>query len=408
MPIKKNTSIFYEMNKPRIAILLNGGIVNDGRVIKVVRTLSKKAAVDLFYIHPTPEDKELFDENVRLFPVDYDLTFKRKVIRHTVFYKEFDFLEEEVERTGVAYDIVYCNDLPTLKPGIRLKKRFGCQLIYDTHEIYIETINQFFPGRTSGIKGYLFSFLIWLMRFMGRRFEAKGIQEANTVITVNQSLADYFQAVYGLRQMPMVIYNCPVLDFSNVTPVDLRRKLDLPDSSVLLLYQGVLNEGRGLQLIIKVMKIMNPAFHLIIIGDGPLKEELMELVILLKLQERVHFIGRVPYGELAAYTRSADIGINLLEETNLSKSMALANKLFEYIHAGIPVLSTDTLEHRKIYDKFKVGVLTANTKTLIKSNLELIMENRKDYKELLQLAKQEYNWERQESILFELFKVLQN
>ena len=60
------------------------------------------------------------------------------------------------------------------------------------------------------------------------------------------------------------------------------------------------------------------------------------------------------------FNASADIGINLLEDLNLSKVYASPNKLFEYIHAGIPVLCSNTIENERILNKYQIGVSCIN------------------------------------------------
>lgn len=394
------------MNEKKVAVLLHGPVHHDGRVIKMIRTMSRWASVDLFYLNGKQEDRTLFNSKVRLFSLKQPSSTIAKWVRHSFFYKEFDFMAAEVLQQGIAYDWIYCNDLPTLHPGIRIKRKLGSRLLYDSHEIYIETINQFFPRNRGGIKGSIFDFLIGFMRTTGGKFEAKAIRLADAVLTVNESLAVYFAEKYQLRTRPTVVYNCPDKQFLYSSPRNLREEWMLPNDAILLLYQGVLNEGRGLRLMIEALQELDKKFHLLIVGDGPLKGELQKLSHKLELQSRVHFIGRVAYEDLSSYTRSADIGINLLENTNLSKSMALANKLFEYIHSGIPVLSSNTPEHRKIYDKYRIGELTLNGTNEISQGIEKIWQSKKEYSIALMAAKEAYNWECQEISLLEALNLV--
>ena len=389
------------MNRKKVAVLLHGPVRHDGRVIKMLRTISRWASVDFFYMHGREEDRSLFNPNVRLFSPDLPSPFLRKCLRHSFFYREFDFMTGAVLKTGVRYDVIYCNDLPTLRPGLQLKRKLGSRLIYDSHEIYIETINQFFPKSAGGIKGGIFKFLIRFMRRVGRKFEARAIREADSVITVNDSLASYFFEEYQLRTRPVVIYNCPDRQFRESAPRKRKEELNRPEDGVILIYQGVLNEGRGLRLMIRAMKELDARYHLLIVGEGPLKKELLNLREELRLDTRVHFTGRVSYQGLSSYTRSADIGLNLLENTNLSKSMALANKLFEYIHSGLPVLSTNTPEHQKIYGRYEIGVLINNNVEEIKEGIESIWKKHEDFTSALNEARNEFNWENQEPRLYE-------
>ena len=108
---------------------------------------------------------------------------------------------------------------------------------------------------------------------------------------------------------------------------------------------------------------------MIIIGNGPIKENLIQKTIKLQISKKVKFLNKVPINELHSYSAAADIGINLLENYNLSKKLASPNKLFEYIHAEIPVLCSDTIENKKILSKYKIGELTNNQIDDIRNNI---------------------------------------
>ncbi len=378
--------------------------MNDARVIKVIRSFSKNHGVDLYYVNGNEEDKTLFNNKVELFSRNTDNGLAVKLIRHSFFYREFDFFKDMVLKTGRNYDWIYCNDLPTLRPGILLKEKLGARLIYDSHEIYLETLNQFFPQNAGGFKSIAFNSMLWVMHFLGKRFEESNIDRADHMLTVNASLAAYFLRKYHLSKSPSIVYNCPDLDFVNGQKRNLKEELGISNDDVLLLYQGMLNEGRGLKRIIETMSILPGNFHLLIVGDGPLKKILKQFRKKRSLEKRVHFHPKVPFEELAAITQSADIGINLLEAINLSKSMALANKLFEYIHAGVPVLSSNTEEHRNIYAQFKIGELTENDSFSIKENILKMFVNKEDYQISLQRARDFYHWENQEKTLLSLIE----
>jgi hypothetical protein len=159
----------------RIAVLLNGSIANDSGVIKTVKTLSSINGVfiDLFYIDPMSNDELIFNENVTLYPKKLEVDYKILFWRHTFFVTEFLFFVEVVLKTNKKYDFIYANDLPCLKPALRIKEKIGAKVIYDAHEIYNETINQFFPKKAIFLKRIIFFCLISFMKFFGSRQERK-------------------------------------------------------------------------------------------------------------------------------------------------------------------------------------------------------------------------------------------
>src|SRR5262249_13523827 len=117
----------------KIAVLLGGPIEHDGRVVKVVRSLRDEAKIDLYCLgaHSVPED--LFEDGVRLFSRPPGTRLRDRAIRNTWFHLEHASMAKWVLASGVAYDVIYANDLPTLYPAVSLKRALGARLVYDSH-----------------------------------------------------------------------------------------------------------------------------------------------------------------------------------------------------------------------------------------------------------------------------------
>ena len=385
----------------RIAILLNGEIRNDYRVIKIIQTVSKKYLVDLYYLNGNKEnDNAIFNDRVTLRSYKHTPTLKVNLLRHSFFCFEFNFMFKAVVESGVEYDIIWSNDLPTLNPAFKISRKLGVKLVFDSHEIYTETINQFFPREIKGLKGRVFSFLINAMRQHGISIEKKIIPQVDLFITVNESLLEYFSSRYLIKK-GIVVMNVPTSSKEDETQViDYKSMFTWDINSKVLLYQGHLNEGRGLRLLPDTMKNLPFDYKLVILGDGPLKHDLLNLVDSYGLNERIKFLDAVPLKILPAYTRGADAGINLLESFNLSKQLASPNKLFEYIHYSLPIVASKTVENEKVFKRYNIGELTINDPIEIASAVEEILgQPNEKYKEALSLAKEYYNWAKQEKLL---------
>lgn len=389
----------------KLAVLLHGSIQNDYRVIKTIESIS--TVVDeiwIFHFGKNPFNGDLFDKNLK---VNIVACSKRnniyyKILAHSFFCREYFSLKKAVIQTNKKFDVIWANDLPTLFPAYRLKKKFNAKLIYDAHEIYTETINQFFPRSAKGIKRVIFDSLILFMRTHGKYVERKLIKKVNQFITVNQSLLDYFKKEYGI-QTGEVIMNLPRLSDSEnqPSPYNFRLLYNWTAEQRILLYQGALNEGRGLKLLIDVVELLPKKYCLVILGEGLLKRELQRIVEQKQLESRIQFMDAVSLSKLPSYTKGADIGINLLEDFNLSKKLASPNKLFEYIHSGIPVLGTATIENVRVVERFKIGEICDNNVKSITEGIYKIELN--NYSEELNAAKEYYNWESHEAELFNLF-----
>lgn len=387
-----------------ICVLLPSSIQNDARVIKTIRTLSKHHDVDLFHIDGSSEQYAFFNNRVALFPIAPKAdSFRKKVISHSLFYRAHLHLVDAVLSQQKRYDFIFANDLPTLLPASKLARRFKAKLVYDSHEIYCETLNQFFPTNPGAIKRIFYKSLLAFMRFSGTRMERKLLREVDEFITVNESILEYFKGIYSIRSGHSIM-NLPLATKNDVETVNFRDQFNWSPNDILFLYQGVLNHGRGLDLMIETM-VTRPANNkLIIAGHGNSYEALQQLVGKHNASSRIKFIGRIPLQDLPSYTKGADIGFNLLENLNLSKKMASPNKLFEYIHAGIPVICSNSLENKKVLTKYSVGVLVENNIAAISKGMDDALEQlqSKNLAQELKTCAQNYSWEKQEETLLKI------
>jgi glycosyltransferase involved in cell wall biosynthesis len=388
-------------------MLLNGKVRSDSRVIKTIKSLSSVCKVDLYYINGNSDDKDIFNSNVRVFSYNKIDSLKSKIQKHSYFYNEYLFFVDFVISKNYKYDFIFSNDLPTLKPATILKSKIGGKLIYDSHEIYIETINQFFPKKSSGIKKILFNFLINFMRKRGEAIERKLLKEVDYFITVCESLKTYFEGKYGFKGIKVVM-NCPnkLPPISPNEIIDLKEKFGFQKQDFLLLFQGNLGPGKDVDMIIEAMQYVDSDIRLGILGGGTLKTQLVNQVKELKLSEKVRFLDRVPSTDLYKYTKSADAGITLKDNgINLNKKLGIATKFFEYIHAGIPLVSTRSIEIEIIANNYDICILVdRNINEIVNGINQLKLVNREEQAEKTAKASEVYNWQNQEVALLEIVK----
>jgi glycosyltransferase involved in cell wall biosynthesis len=236
-------------------------------------------------------------------------------------------------------DLLHANDLDTL-PAVWLASQFKrIPIIYDSHEYFLEMPE--LQGRY-GVKK------VWscLESFIFPRLKY--------IYTVNHSIASLYSAQY--HKEVKVIRNLPYLHppLMEDTPVG---EPTLPGASHLLIYQGAgINRDRGVEELLGAMSLL-PAeeFFLLVVGSGDLFGELKERASRMNLQDVVLFIDRIPFPDLHRLTCKADLGLTLDKDINLNYHYSLPNKLFDYIHAGIPVLGSDLPEISAIIKQYGVG-----------------------------------------------------
>ena len=237
-------------------------------------------------------------------------------------------------------DLIFSNDLDTLPASYLaylLKRKV--RIVYDTHELFTEV---------SELKNSPLKRRIWL------RLEKWIFPKLKTVITVNESIAEIYSNKY---QVPVhVVRNIPHL-YETQNNSD-RTTFGLNDNDFILIIQGSgLNEDRGIEESILSMKYCENCV-LLIVGDGDVLPKAKELVDKNNLSETVKFISRRPYKELMKITEMANLGLIMDKAVNQNHELALPNKLFDYMHAGTPVLSNRLKEIEKFIVKYKIGVIT--------------------------------------------------
>jgi glycosyltransferase involved in cell wall biosynthesis len=283
-------------------------------------------------------------------------------------------------------ELLYANDLDTLLPNFLVSKLSSCKLIYDSHEYFTEVPELITrPGTRS----------FWL------KLEEFIFPKLKNVITVNQKLAE----IYSLR------YKVPVTAIKNVPKTTLTKEFKpigfLKKDRKIIVYQGALNMGRGLELMIDAMAHLKN-HQLILAGDGDIMDQLKSRVALNHLYDRVIFPGKLKPFELRNLTIQADIGLSLEEDMGLNYRYCLPNKVFDYIHAGIPVLVSELPLLEELLTAYKIGeILKKRNPKSLATAIEKIIVNKSDYLQELERATAELNWEKEKKLLMEIIKKIE-
>lgn len=250
--------------------------------------------------------------------------------------------------------------------------------VFDAHELYTELPEVL--GR-----GYVGPF--W------NRVEKNIIPKAKLRITVTEGIAKYYEKKY--KTDFLVVRNVPVSIPTTERKSAVTELLVWKGYSRLLLYQGWLNKGRGLESLIGA--IADSDYKLIIAGKGDLEEELKKQCADLGLRSQVKFLGFVEPATLKQITEIADVGFNLLENLGKSYFYSLANKFFDYVHADLPQIGMNFPEYRVLNQEYQVSILLdeLNSKPLRKE-IDRMFNEQGLHRKLVNncaLAKQTWNWE---------------
>ena len=370
-----------EFLRKKIIVSVISDLVTDQRVQKECNTFYKMGYDVLLVGRKSKRNfllKDLPYKTIRFYNL-----FSRGPLMYLVFNVQLFFY-----LLFKKADILWSNDLDTLLPNFMISRLKNSKLVYDSHEYFTESVY-----KRSSKK-------IWEM------LEKKLFPRLKNVITVNDSIRNIYQNKY---KVPVtVIRNVPYEFEKNAR----REAINLPADKKILIMQGMgLNENRGAEEAILMMQFLPDDFNLYFIGSGTIIKKLKTMVDDLKLQSKVIFVGVLPYQQMMEYTRQGFLGL-IFEKIDVTDEhlFALPNKFFDYLQAGIPVLSSEAVEIKSIMIKYKIGdfIDSFDPAKMAKKVIE-ISENMTTYdfwKRNTIAASKELNWENEEKSLVDFMHQL--
>ncbi|HRO46797.1 glycosyltransferase [Agriterribacter sp.] len=273
-------------------------------------------------------------------------------------------------------------DLDTILPCWLVSRIKRIPRVYDAHELFCEM-------KEVRTRPLIYSF--W------KRVEQFAVPGFTSGYTVNLPIAKEFKRMYGVNYS--VIRNIAALHKPEQQP---------EKTKTFLLYQGAVNEGRSFETLIPAMQYIH--VPLVICGDGNFMPQVKILVKKHGVEDKVIFKGRIAPDELKKITPLATIGITLFDREGMSNYYSLANRFFDYIHAGIPQLCADYPAYREINEEFEVGLLITDLSAEnIARHINTLLTDSALYEKLRQnclAAKQVYNWQNEENKLIDFYRNL--
>ncbi len=346
--------------RTKIIIAITGNIATDQRMQRIATSLSKWHDVTLYY-------RQYFkNESSKLSTTDYAfkcISLNTKIKSGILFYFIYNL--------KLIYKLIKCNtdvynavDSDTLMAFTFLSIIKRKPLVFDAHEFFKEVPEL----EKKTIKKW-----IW------HNITKLGVMQSKTCYTVSDSLAIELTKEYQKRFE--VIRNVP--DKSEIT----ENKFPV----FTIIYQGALNKGRGLELLIKTIKNHHD-ICCIIAGEGDLSQQLRWLS---KGITNLNFVGLLSPLELKKLTQQCHVGYNLLEPIGKSYKLSLSNKFFDYIQAEIPSISSEFIEYQNLNNTYKTGVCIPFSQEKLNDMLVEMKNNTAYYNEFItncKQAKNELNW----------------
>lgn len=366
----------------KVIVTVTNDLSTDQRVDKSCRTLSDMGFSVLLVGRRLPGSLELTGRPYAAKRMK--LLFRRGPL----FYAEYNIRLFWLLLTH-SFHLIVANDLDTLPAGFLAHKLKRVPLVYDSHEFYTGTPElvdrPFVQGIWESIEAFIFPRL-------------------TDIITVNGSIARLYEEKYHKKLH--VVRNIPrrLRKEGSYSRTDL----GLPEDRKIILLQGAgINIQRGAEEAIEAVGHCRDAI-LLIIGSGDVIGMLKEKAEEAEYRDRVIFLPKMPYEEMMRYTRLADIGLTLDKDTNINYRYSLPNKLFDYIHARIPVLASRLPEIAAIVEGYDIGLITDSHKPehIAEKFREMLdhPERTNRWKNNLDKAAEALCWEKEELILKDVYQ----
>jgi len=373
-----------------LSVVLNN-FKNDTRVIKEGVSLKKAGySVQVIALHEEGFPEKAIEHTLDVHRIKLATRHWAK-IKPVQLIKYFEFIIKVLFSYSKSADVIHCHDLNALPIGVLSKLlTFGrVKVVYDAHEFETEVHGL---SRSSKL----------VMKILERIC----IKFTDENIIPSRLAAEAYAEMYSIVP-PVQVLNCPYYDKMKATSV-LRDEFNIKSDQKLFLYQGVLAEGRGIEILLDVFaNLESNNAVMIFMGFGPLEGMIKSYSM---KYNSILFREAVSPDILHSYTASCDVGISFIEDTCLSYKYCMPNKLFEYLMAGLPVLVSARPLMKEIVEKENVGIVamsddSAGFKKAIESMIDADFNIMRNNVAKLRETKK-FSWEKQEEKLLQIYQRL--
>ncbi len=386
------TSYLYPLERKLIIVTVISDLVTDYRVHKICQTLHEAGYRVLLIGSRKKRGIEL---KTRDYQTDrINMWFGRTAF----FYAEFNIrlFFRLLKQPG---DIYLGNDLDVMAATMWIADLKKKPLVYDSHE--------YFLGQ-AGLDQKPIRRNVW------KFIEGRVFSRLKYMYTVSESIRNLYRRDYDKKLF--VVRNLPLCDpkIAELAADEEKwiQSIDqqIPQNKHLLLLQGAgINEQRGAEELVYSMIFLDASqYHLLIIGGGDVFDKLEKIIEQNQLADKITLISKVPFAVLAHFTRKAQLGLSIDKPTVINHRFSLPNKLFEYLHAGVPVLASRLVEQEKIIHQYDVGdFIEDHHPEHIAQKIKDIFANPQQlsrWKKNTRRVREELNWENESKIVIDIFK----
>jgi glycosyltransferase involved in cell wall biosynthesis len=236
-------------------------------------------------------------------------------------------------------DCYIAHNLPALPAAVRAARRYGAVLGFDAEDFHRGE----FPADRQATP----------LARMTRQVEERYIPMCDFVTAASVGIADAYARSLSIP-MPAPILNVfPLAERDVHLPKDQLATEKDGDFFSLYWFSQTIGGDRGLQDVLRALAGLDEKIHLTIRGSwsAGFEDSFWDLARKLGVAERVHVRGIVPAREMVVRAARHEAGLALEQPISENKWLCLANKMFTYFTAGIPVVATATAGQRWLAER---------------------------------------------------------
>lgn len=377
-------------------IVLNS-VSNDNRVLKSAHSLeSLKHKIEIYgmsgdkELKTKPILKRISNLPVRLFPnPGYFLSGVKSRVDRWKFMVDYFMTSMLVYAEQMSPEIVYTHDYNTILIGKKIVNSLRAQgkFVYWIHDLH-----EYVRGLTTTDNE---------IRQLALEHESECVHKPDLLITISPMLSRKLTQEYRLSNPPKVLINAPKYSMFNLHyEPTVRQMVGLEKDVPLIVYVGGVARARGVHTVVDALPKL-PGVHLVLVtnNQGDYIESLKSSAESYQCSDHLHIMPYVPPEMVSSFVRDATVAIHpMIHYPNAE--IALPNKLFEYMHSGVPIVVSNCDSMGRFVRKWKVGeVFEAENVDHLANVIKCVIDNRDAYVRHIQefsMLNQYFSWENQD------------
>jgi len=267
----------------------------------------------------------------------YHLYFKNKIRRF-------------IEKTNIEH--IHVHDIPLAKCIFNVNKEFNLPITLDLHENRPE-IMKYYSHTNTFFGKLLINPDVW------KRNEYDLIKRAAKVIIVTEQAKEFYLNEINTEANKFVVVPNSVNESFYKNHTLEKSIIEKYSGNFTVLYLGDTGVRRGLMTVIQSFKYLIPKIpniKFVIVGESKDDDQLKTLILDLGLTKYIDLLGWQDVKLFPSYIKASSIGVCPIHR-NLHHDTTYANKIFQLMSFGKPIIVSDCTAQKKLVEEYKCGLV---------------------------------------------------